>query len=282
MAIDLDAYRVQSLATWGEMASGWEDRREWLMDITGRVNGWLVEKADPQPGQAFLDIAAGTGDLGFAVAERVSEGGHVISSDFSPKMIDVARRNGEARGLTHIEYRVLDAEKMDLDDDSVEGVVCRWGYMLMADPAAALKETRRVLCDGGPLAFAVWTTPDRNPWAAVPAMTLVQRGHLPPPEPGAPGIFAMGDPGRIRELVTGAGFAEPELEEIAFGFRYAGFDDLWDTLIRIAGPLAHVINALPDDERQATRAAIMHNVEPYRGQDGSYTAPAATWGVLAR
>ena len=282
MAIDLDAYRVQSLATWGEMASGWEDRREWLMDITGRVNGWLVEKADPQPGQAFLDIAAGTGDLGFAVAERVGEGGRVISSDFSPKMIDVARRNGEARGLTHIEYRVLDAEKMDLDDDSVEGVVCRWGYMLMADPAAALKETRRVLCDGGPLAFAVWTTPDRNPWAAVPAMTLVQRGHLPPPEPGAPGIFAMGDPGRIRELVTGAGFAEPELEEIAFGFRYAGFDDLWDTLIRIAGPLAHVINALPDDERQATRAAIMHNVEPYRGQDGSYTAPAATWGVLAR
>jgi len=72
MAIDLDAYRVQSLATWGEMASGWEDRREWLMDITGRVNGWLVEKADPQPGQAFLDIAAGTGDLGFAVGAIVA------------------------------------------------------------------------------------------------------------------------------------------------------------------------------------------------------------------
>jgi len=282
MAIDLDAYRAQSLATWGQMASGWEDRREWLMDITGRVNGWLVEKADPQPGQTLLEIAAGTGDLGFAVAERVGEGGRVISSDFSPKMIDVARRRGEARSLSNVEYRVLDAEKMDLDDDSVDGVVCRWGYMLMADPAAALRETRRVLREGGPLAFAVWTTPDRNPWAAVPAMTLVQRGHLPPPEPGAPGIFAMGDPGRIRELVTGAGFAEPELEEIAFGFRYAGFDDLWDTLIRIAGPLAHVINALPDDERQATRAAIMHNVEPYRGQDGSYTAPAATWGVLAR
>lgn len=282
MAIDLDAYRAQSLATWGEMAPGWEDRREWLLEITGRVNGWLVEKADPQPGQALLEIAAGTGDLGFAVAQRVGDGGRVISSDFSPKMIDVARRNGEARGLSNVEYRVLDAEKMDLGDDSVDGVVCRWGYMLMADPAAALKETRRVLREGGPLAFAVWTTPDRNPWAAVPAMTLVQRGHMPPPEPGAPGIFAMGDPGRIRELVTRAGFAEPELEEIAFEFRYAGFDDLWDTLVRIAGPLARVINALPDDERQATRAAIMQNVEPYRGQDGSYTAPAATWGVVVR
>jgi ubiquinone/menaquinone biosynthesis C-methylase UbiE len=282
VGIDLDAYREQSLETWGQMAPGWQDRREWLMDITGRVNDWLVQKANPQPGQTILDIAAGTGDLGFHVAERVGQEGRVISTDFAPEMVDVARRFGEGRRLTNVEYRVLDAERMDLDEDSVDGAVCRWGYMLMADPAAALKETRRVLRDGGPLAFAVWRTPDRNPWAAVPGMTLVQRGHMPAPEPGAPGIFALGEPDRIRELVTAAGFGEPELEEIAFEFRYADFDDLWDALVRIAGPLARVVNALPDDERQATRAAIEENVAPYRNAEGSYTAPAATWGVLVR
>jgi SAM-dependent methyltransferase len=280
--IDLDAYREQSLQTWGQMASGWQDRREWLMNISGRVNDWLVQKADPQPGQTILDIAAGTGDLGFHVAERVGQEGGVISTDFAPEMVDVARRFGEARGLTNVEHRVLDAESMDLDEDSVDGAVCRWGYMLMADPAAALKETRRVLRDGGPLAFAVWRTPDRNPWAAVPGMTLVQRGHMPAPEPGAPGIFALGEPDRIREVVTGAGFGDPEVEEIAFDFRYADFDDLWDALVRLAGPLARVVNALPDDERQATRAAIMESVAPYRDAEGSYTAPAATWGVLTR
>jgi ubiquinone/menaquinone biosynthesis C-methylase UbiE len=280
--IDLDAYREQSLETWGQMAPGWQDRREWLMNITGRVNDWLVQKADPQPGQTILDIAAGTGDLGFHVAERVGQEGRVISTDFAPEMVDVARRFGEARGLTNVEYRVLDAESMYLDEDSVDGAVCRWGYMLMADPAAALRETRRVLRDGCPLAFAVWRTPDRNPWAAVPGMTLVQRGHMPAPEPGAPGIFALGEPDRIRELVTAAGFGEPKLEEIAFDFRYADFDDLWDALVRIAGPLARVVKALPDDERQATRAAIEENVAPYRSAEGSYTAPAATWGVLVR
>jgi ubiquinone/menaquinone biosynthesis C-methylase UbiE len=280
--IDLDAYREQSRKTWGQMAPGWQDRRDWMMEITGRVNDWLARKADPQPGQTILDIAAGTGDLGFAVAERVGPDGHVISTDFAPEMVDVARGFGEARGLENVEYRVLDAERMDLDDDSVDGAVCRWGYMLMADPAAALKETRRVLRDGGPLAFAVWRTPDRNPWAAVPGMTLVQRGHMPAPEPGAPGIFALGEPDRIRELVTGAGFDEPELEEIAFEFRYTDSDDLWDALVRIAGPLARVVKALPDDEREATREAIMQNIEQYRKADGSYTAPAATWGVLAR
>jgi hypothetical protein len=139
-----------------------------------------------------------------------------------------------------------------------------------------------VLRDGGPLAFAVWCTPERNPWAAVPGMTLVQRGHMPPPEPGAPGIFALGEPGRIRELVTGAGFEEPELEEIAFAFRYADFDDLWDALVRLAGPLARVIGELSDDEREATREAIRENVSTYRDEDGSYSAPAASWGVLTR
>ena len=61
------------------------------------------------------------------------------------EMVDVARANGQALGLTNVEYQVMDAESMDLDDESVDGVVCRFGYMLMADPLAALKETRRVL-----------------------------------------------------------------------------------------------------------------------------------------
>jgi SAM-dependent methyltransferase len=282
MISDLDAYREQSLATWGEVAPAWEIRREWLMNITGQVNAWLVEKADPQPGQTFLEIAAGTGDLGLLVAERVGEAGRVISSDFSAKMLDVARRNGEARGLTQVEYLLLDAERMELDSASVDGVVCRWGYMLMADPAAALKETRRVLRSGEPLAFAVWTTPDRNPWAALPAMTLVQRGHVPPPEPGPPGMFALGDPARISELVTQAGFSEPELEEIEFEFTYADLDDFWDSLTRLAGSFARAIKELPAAEVEATRDAIAQNVGPWRNEDGSYTVPAATWGALTR
>jgi ubiquinone/menaquinone biosynthesis C-methylase UbiE len=280
--MDPQTYQQQSLETWNLMAPGWEDRREWLMGITGRVTDWLVDRSQPQPGQTFLDIATGPGDTGFAVAERVGPGGRVIATDFAPDMLDVARRLGEARGVENVDYRVLDAQRMDLEDDSVDGVVCRWGYMLMADPAAALRETRRVLRTGGPLAFAVWATPERNPWAAVPAMTLIQRGHMPPPEPGAPGIFAMGDPDRIRELVTGAGFGAPDLEEVAFEFHYPDADDVWDAIIRLAGPLAEAVAALPAEEQEATRAAILENTEQFRNDDGSYREPAATWVVLAR
>jgi ubiquinone/menaquinone biosynthesis C-methylase UbiE len=280
--VDLDAYRDESREIWKSMAPGWEDRREWLMGVTGLVSDWIADRADPQPGQTVLELAAGTGDLGFKIARRVGPEGRVISTDFSPEMLDVARRVGEAQGVTGVEHRVLDAERMELDDDSVDAVVCRFGYMLMAEPLSALGETRRVLRDGGRLAFAVWSTPERNPWAAIPGMTLVQRGHMPPPEPGAPGIFAMGEPGRVRELVTGAGFADPEVEEIAFAFPYSDFDDLWDSLVRLAGPLARVVNDLPEEEREATRAAIRDNVASYRSDDGSYAAPASCWGVAAR
>ncbi|HEY8638952.1 MAG TPA: methyltransferase domain-containing protein [Solirubrobacterales bacterium] len=278
--MDLQTYRETSLQTWDEMAPGWEDRREWILGITGPINEWLVDRVDPQPAQTVLDVAAGTGDLGFIAAKRVGESGKVLCTDFATQMVEAARRNGERLRLSNVEYRVLDAERMDLDDDSVDGVLSRWGYMLMADPAAALRETRRVLRDGSTLAFAVWQTPDRNPWAALPGMMLVQRGHMPAPEPGAPGIFAMGEADRVAELVTGAGFDEPRLEELTFEWRYSA-DDLWDTLTRLAGPIARVINELPEQERQDTRAAIEESLAQYR-QDGELLVPAACWGVVAR
>jgi len=280
MATDRDAYREQSRETWAEMAPGWEARNEWMNEVAGRVNEWIVEKVDPQPGQTVIDLAAGPGDLGFRVAERVGDGGRVLSTDFSPEMVGIARRLGDGRGLTNVDYRVLDAEAMDLDDESADSAVCRWGYMLMADPAAALAETKRVLHRGGPLAFAVWAAPERNPWAALPAKVLVERGHMPPPEPGAPGIFAMADPERIRGLVTQAGFGDPELEEIRFDFRYADADDLWDVLVRLAGPLARVVKGLPEDELRATRAAIEESLAPFRAEDGSYSVPGVSLGAL--
>jgi SAM-dependent methyltransferase len=280
MGIDPDTYRQESLENWGQVAAGWEKRREWMLENTARVNAWLVDKVDPQPGQTILEIGAGPGDLGLQVAERL-DGGHVISTDFAPEMVELARRQGKARGLTNVDYRVLDAERMELADDGVDGVVCRWAYMLMADPTAAFRETRRVLRPGGRLAFAVWRTAERNPWQAVPGMTLVERGHMPPPVPGAPGIFALGEPGRIRELVTGAGFAEPELEELAFEYRYSDFDDLWGALLQLSRA-GRTLDALPADEREATRAEVMQKMAPYGNEDGSYTAPAATWVALAR
>ena len=198
-------YTQVSYDTWQRMARGWDRERKWLWDSSRRVGEWMVDALGPQPGQTILELAAGTGETGFAAADRIGTKGHLISTDFSPNMVEVARRESERLGLTNVEHRVLDAQNMDLEDHSIDGVLCRWGFMLMADPARALAETRRVLRPEGRLALSVWGDPARNPWAAVPGRVISEHMGAPPPQPDAPGIFAMADPERTRSLLAGAG-----------------------------------------------------------------------------
>jgi SAM-dependent methyltransferase len=280
MPVDPDEFRAESLANWRASASGWEHRRAWLLENMGGLSDRLLELADLRPGRSVLELAAGTGDLGRMIAALVGPTGSVLSTDFSPEMVDAARRlAGES---DHVEYRVLDAERMDLPDRSFDAAVCRLGYMLMADPAAALSETRRVLREGGTVTFAVWAGPERNPWVAAPGAALVRRGHAPPPEPGAPGMFALADPDRVRALVVGAGFAEPELVEVPFDVRYADVDDLWDSLVRLSAARARVLVALDEGERQATRTALEQSVAPWVQADGAYVVPALALVAHAR
>ena len=114
-----------------------------------RCGEWMVRELAPRPGDTVLELAAGVGDTGFEAADLVGERGRLISTDFSPAMIEAARRRGTELGVNNVEYSVMDAERIELDADSVDGVLCRFGYMLMADQAAALAETRRVLRPAG-------------------------------------------------------------------------------------------------------------------------------------
>ena len=111
--------------------------------------------------------------------------GGVIVSDQAEAMLEGARARAIALGLSNVEFQVLNAEWIDLPVASVDAVLCRWGYMLMADPAAALAETRRVLRPGGRVALAVWDTLESNPWALLPARELIARGLAPRPDPDA-------------------------------------------------------------------------------------------------
>ncbi len=260
--VDLDQYRSESQSRWDENAGPWARHRAYLWGQTEPISRRLIDRLDPKLGETILDVAAGTGDTGFLAAERVGADGKLITTDFARPMVEEARRVGEARGLGNVEYRVLDAERMDLEDSSVDGVVSRWGYMLMADPGLALTETRRVLRNGGHLSFAVWGPPERNPWAAIPVMEMVSRGHVPPPEPGAPGMFAMGDTARITELVVGAGFAEPEIEQFEFSWEYDGADGHWALVTELSAPLAAALDALDEDERESVRIAVRERIEP--------------------
>jgi SAM-dependent methyltransferase len=266
--VDREEYRAFSYEGWQAVAPAWERERQRIADFVQPVTDWLIRELNAQPGEVVLELAAGVGDTGFAVASELGDQGRLISTDFSPNMVEAAKRRAAELGLGNVECRAMDAERMDLADDSVDRVVCRFGYMLMADTAAALAETRRVLRDGGRLCFSVWTSPLDNPWAAVPFMTLVERGHLPPPEPGAPGIFAMADPERIESLLQGAGLKPLKLEQVAVEQRGDSFDTYWDVNTRLAAPLAVALAKLTPNERDAVKSIIEQRLANFAGHNG--------------
>jgi SAM-dependent methyltransferase len=281
-AMDADARQDQRRRTWGRVASGWAAGSELTEAQQAPISDWLIDRTDPQPGQVVLDLAAGAGGLGHRVADLVGPQGRVISTDFAPEMVAAARQLGEERGLGNVEYRTLDAEQMDLGDDSVDVVLCRSGIMVMADPQAALTESRRVLRAGGALGFSVFTTAAENLWASVGVRPFAQRDLSAPPESGGPGMFSLGDEDRLGELVAGAGFSPPEIERVDYEHRFSDDSAVWRLVAEVNARLAPIVETFKNDEREAMRRAVIDAYAAYRKADGSYSVPACVFAVLAR
>jgi ubiquinone/menaquinone biosynthesis C-methylase UbiE len=278
--VDVEDYRRTSQEVWEAMAPGWERWRAQLAEALTPVREWLIGELGPQPGETVLELGAGTGETGFEAAAILGKGGRLISTDFSPEMVDVARRRGTELGLGNVDYRVIDAERIELDSGSVDGVLCQSTYMLAADPAAALGETRRVLRPGGRLALSVWGAPERNPWASIGGMILIERGHMPPPKPEAPGVFSMASEERTRALLDGAGFRSVRTEEVPVGFAFRALDDYEQWVIDVAGPFAMVFRALAEDEREVLRARLREAFVPF-ATDGGYELPGVALCAVA-
>ena len=274
-------YAQASYEIWQQMAEGWDRERAWLLSVTRPAADWLVGALGPQPGETILELAAGAGDTGFMVASAIGPDGKLIQTDFAPNMVEAAKREAGKLGLENVEQRVLDAERMDLEDDSVDGVLCRWGFMLMADPAAALKETARVLRPGGRVAFAVWAAGDRNLWASAPGRALLEHYDTPPPDPEAPGMFALANPDRTRSLVEGAGLEVDRLEEVELTWTFDDFESYWGFVLTLAGGCAIALQAVPEDDRNAVRDLAERLLADQRADDGSYSLPGVTQVTLA-
>ena len=291
MSFDPVTHREESLHGWEAAASGWVRRQDQIRDWAAPVAQWMVQSADPQPGEQVLELAAGLGETGLLAAELVAPVGRAIISDQAEAMLDGARQRAAELGISNVEFKVLNAEWIDLPLASLDIVLCRWGYMLMADPLAALGESRRVLRPGGRLALAIWDTIQANPWALLPALELSERGSgAGPPRPGAPpqpgdtrrpGPFALGDPEIVRGLLEQAGFTEITIDSVDLLQRQPDFEALWESQLDISRTLHDAVMSLPAGEIEEIRASLAHRFEPYTLPSGELEVPGRTIVALA-
>ena len=276
MPIDPEEFRAESRDRWESAAAGWAKVRPAFQRDAERVSRRMVELIEPGPGDVVLELAAGPGDTGFLALADLEPGGKLITTDGAEAMVEAARARAEELGVTElVEARAMEAEWIDMETATVDKVLCRWGYMLLADPEAALRETRRILKPGGRLALACWDTPETNPWST--GKLLVSLGFVEPSDPDEPGPFRLADPEAIRELLHAAGFVDDiTLEAVDFTFHAESADAWWEQQLDCSLSLRAFAKGLSPAEHTRLRDAVDDALSAYARPDGSLALPART------
>jgi len=266
--------RDENLEAWRSVAGGWERRRELIWTTTRPVAERLVDLLEPRPGQVILELAAGPGDTGFSALPRLLPGGRLVTTDVAPEMLDAARRRAAELGLEDVSFAVEDAAALTFDDDAFDGILCRWGLMLIPDMDAAAAEMRRVARPGGRVALAVWASPDANEWMTASGRAALELGLTEPPDPEAPGPFRLSGEGALEAVLSGAGLSVQALEDVPLMWHASSVDEWWEISTDMSRLLALLRAQLTDDQLADVRQAAERRLARYLDPDGTLAVPS--------
>ena len=252
---------------WGltESADWWSAGQVMRQQTLGVATEMLLEVADVQPGSRVLDVAAGTGESTLMAARRVGPTGYVLAADISPSMLNVAAEAARKEGLTNVETRVMNAETLALDADSFNAVICRIALMLFPNPAKALTEMRRVVKPGGKVAVIVYSALEKNPYHGIFYGIVRRLGNIPPPAPGDPWMYALGDPGALEDLYRRAGFLNVSVQALPIKRRFPSAAEAIRTMRNSAGDLRELMNRLNEAERERAWVEIEAQLKQFEG-----------------
>lgn len=281
MTFDSERHRQASLAEWEGAAPGWERRQAQMREFSQPVSEWLLHALALQPGEKVLDVAAGIGETGLLAAQQVGRDGSVILADQAEAMLAAARRRADQLQVGNVETKCLNAEWLDLEVGTLDAILCRWGFMLMADPDAALRECRRVLRPGGRIALAVWGAQEENPWASLPTRALIELGVVPAPvrptveqrSRHVPGMFSLASPLLLAQRLQDAGFLEVSVERVQLSRRHESFEDFWETTLDMSPTVHDAVMGEREPEIERIKLAVQEALQPFADDDGSLRLP---------
>ena len=163
-----------------------------------------------QPGETFLDVAAGTGGLSLPAARL---GAKVLATDWSPKMIERFNARAAAEELD-AEGRVMDCHALDIPDDSYDVAGSQFGVMLVPDQAQALREMVRVTRPGGHVLLIAYGNPDEFEalHVFISAVQAVVPDFEGPPEDEPMLEFQVADPDVLRQRLVDAGLTDATVD----------------------------------------------------------------------
>jgi SAM-dependent methyltransferase len=274
---DVHPSNVDAATAWdGPTGDIWADNADRFDAGVARYLQPFLDAAAIEPGMRVLDIGCGNGLTTREAARRAASATGV---DLSTRMLATARRRAAADGLTNVSFVQADVQVADLGDARYDRVISRNGVMFFGDPVAAFANLARALKPEGRMVLLVWQTIDENPWFTAFREAIALGRDLPSPPAGGPGPFALGDPDRVRALLTAAGFAEPELRGVREPTYYG--PDVATAERYVSAMLGGLLDELDDAGRAEAGAALRATLQERLGPDG-VTYPSAMWIITAR
>jgi SAM-dependent methyltransferase len=276
---------AEQIRYWNEAAGEtWATREEALDQAIAPISDRALVLASAQLGENVIDIGCGCGATTVELARRVGSKGTVLGVDVSRPMLERALARTKACGLPNASFLLADAQTAELKREEFDLLFSRFGVMFFADPTAAFANLRQALRPGGRLTFVCWQPIQRNPWMLVPALAIARHVPLSPPDPNAPGPFALADPERVSRILSGAHFDEVMIEGVEMSLAMGGGDPerAVDFALEI-GPGAAALRAAGAGDALRARAAedVRKALGPYT-ENGKLKMPAAFWLVRAR
>ncbi|SMC89555.1 class I SAM-dependent methyltransferase [Pedobacter africanus] len=170
----------------------------------------VAKRVQPSSVSLALEIAAGTGRVTQHLRKRIPASARLIASDINGDMLAVAK---EKPGELEIEWRIIDAQELPFDNNSIDLVVCCFGYMFVPDRQKAFNEAYRVLKPGGMILFSTWDKLENNGPSYISRLVAEQyiEGALPDSYNLA---TSMNDEAIIRPLLEQAGFSKIAVEKV--------------------------------------------------------------------
>ena len=208
-------------------------------------------------------------------------GGRLVTSDVAPEMVEVARRRATELGLDNVAFAVEDAASLSFDDASFDGVLWRWGPMLVPDMEAAIGEVRRVLRPGGRAAIAVWASPSANEWMTASGRAALELGLVDPPDRDAPGPFRLAGDGLLKEALEHGGLHVDVVEDVALTWQAPSLGDWWSISLDMSRTLALLAERLTPDELTAVQKRAEELLAGYVQPDGTLAVPSLARVALA-
>ncbi|CAN5507040.1 hypothetical protein BH18THE2_BH18THE2_42210 [soil metagenome] len=267
--LDSKQYKESQRQGWDSVAEGWQKWWNTIEVGADKVSHRLIELAEIKPGSRVLDIATGIGEPSVTAAKHVGNSGHVLATDISPQMLSIAKQRAISLGLQDvIEFKEGDTETINLPT-SFDAVFCRWGLMFLPDLRTGLSNIYSSLVDGGHLAAAVWSSPERVPFISLVINTVSKETHKPALPTGIPGPFILADENALKDSLTKSGFGDVVIEKMNVTFTFDSAEAFtsyqWDT----AFPLHAMLANETQERREEILKAVTEEARKYAESTGS-------------